>query len=101
MRHSLFWDVRGVDWLLVTDVSGQHVGPIYKGHVGNYQRCITSQKFEDLNDCSVLAECRIFFLILSAAVPTVTLDFRKFLCTEMCLYLFCAGAKFVFFLHLK
>jgi hypothetical protein len=40
MRASLFWDVmqRG---LIVTDVSGQHIGPVFKGLPKRRQLSIT------------------------------------------------------------
>ena len=31
MRPSLFWDVTQLGWCLVTDISGQPVGPIFEG----------------------------------------------------------------------
>ena len=53
-RSWLFWDVRSMDWWLVTDVSGQTIRPIFKGTTGcpksqatTNLRCVTSQKSED------------------------------------------------------
>jgi len=31
MRYSVFWDITNLDWYLVTDVSGQPIGPTFKG----------------------------------------------------------------------
>jgi hypothetical protein len=51
MRFSLFWDVTQ-RLLVVTDVSGQSIGPMFVGcpetSPATNRRCVTSQRSEDI-----------------------------------------------------